>query len=118
MGVEDSLSKLGKSKIPEKDESLLLSLPFEIREKIYTHVFATTHAQYSKHRCHHDIAILQTCTQIHSVASSVLYSRTPLRFVIGHRQVFASMLPPSPILDRFQNIDFKLTRNGLDPSLI
>ena len=112
MGAEDTSSELWKPTIPTKDECFLLYLPPELRERIYSHIFATTQARCRKHRRHHDLAILQSCTQVRVEASSVLYDRNPLRFVIGHRQVFSSDLPPSSILDRFQNISFKLVRMG------
>ena len=92
------------------DQCRLLSLPLELREKIYSDIFANIYARRSKHLPRHELAILQTCIKIHDEASSVLYNRTPLRFIIGYRQVASSILPLSPVLDRFQNIFFELVQ--------
>ena len=88
----------------------LLSLPAELREKIYIHLFANIFAKSYKNygwRCQ-PLAILQTCRQIHEEASSVLFQRTPLRFMIGHLPTVSSTLPPKETIDRFQHVVFKM----------
>lgn len=100
----------GLSMKPNNDYGPLLSLPLEIREKIYAHIFTNVFAKTYKSSTSHVLAILGACSKIHSEASSVLYNRTPLRFMIGHRQVVSSIPPPPLIFNRFQNIYFKIVK--------
>ena len=92
------------------DNHSLLSLPAELREKIYIYLFANIFAKSRKNygRGRQPLAILQTCQQIHEEASSVLFQRTPLRFMIGHLQSVSSTLPPQETVDRFQHVFFKM----------
>ena len=92
------------------DHCLLLSLPLELREKIYLCLFVNVFARKYKTNSSQPLAILQTSTKVHDEASSVLFQRTPLRFMIGHLQPVSSIPPPRTIIDRFQNIFFKMVR--------
>ena len=104
------LSEHGKRTSFERDQCLLFSLPFELREEIYLEIFATLRARCRSAVPINSLAILQTCTQINKEASTVLYNRTALHMIIGHSRYVTSTPPPAPITSRFQHISFVLIR--------
>ena len=115
----DNSRKLEEPSETKHDHCLLLSLPIELRENIYVHIFANVHARRFKHSSSNELAILQTCTKVQNEASSVLFNLTPLRFIIGHRQPVSSIPPSQTIIDHFQNVHFKIrkmntTHSGYD----
>ena len=109
-GFRDTLCKLEGLMTTRHDHCLLLSLPIELREKIYVYLFVNVFARTIKMSSSQPLAILQTSTKVHDEASSVLFQRTPLRFIIGHRQPVSSIPPPRTIIDRFQNVFFKIVK--------
>lgn len=109
-GVGNTLRKLEGLMTTKHDQFPLLSLPTELREKIYVYVFAHVFARQYKGPSSRPLAILQTCTKVHDEASSVLFQRTPLRFMIGHLQQVSSIPPPSTVIDRFQNVSFRIVK--------
>lgn len=106
-GISPKLDELNDTK---HDRYQLLSLPLELRSQIYVHVFVNIYARrrHRKSSSKNELAVLQTCTQIHGEASSILYNITPLRFMIGHMQKFSSISPPQTTIDRFQNVYFNI----------
>lgn len=110
-GTENDICKLKEVNKIKQDPCLLLSLPLELREKIYIYYFEKVHSRsrspkYSYFR--NALAILGTCTKLQQEASSVLFDRTPLRFLVTSSQSVSSDTPPPKIMDRFQNVYFKI----------
>lgn len=110
-GTENDSCKLKEANETKQDPCLLLSLPLELREKIYTYYFEKVRSRsrspkywYSRNA----LAILGTCTKLQQEASSVLFDRTPLRFLVTSTQALSSETPPQKIIDRFLNVYFEI----------
>ena len=118
-GSEDTFCQPDEPTTAKHRHCLLLSLPIELREKIYIYVFANVFARRTNRNSSQPLAILQTSARVHGEASSVFFNRTPLRFMIGHIRRVTSIPPPKSIIDRFQNVFFKIqamnsTHSGYD----
>ncbi len=102
--------KAEASSATDNGRCLLFSLPLELREKIYSDIFATLWARWPDYTSTNELAILQTCSRIQDEASSTLYNHTPLRFELEEWPDGppSTATPRQETIDHFQNVYFKM----------
>ena len=102
---------------PPEEQSSLLSLPFELRRKIYIYCLSEITLHLARHlRPPNTLGITLTCRQIHTEALDILYAHIPLRISVTAPDTnratttIRPVSPPQSLLERFDNVHLVATQ--------